>query len=151
MITGYIPPECYKCICRVCGQFVCPHRSFKKKRCLLCWETHQLRPILDCKNFYRKEFPKFRVVRRYRSPSIRYVDKTNSDDIRVMLSEILQLLRSGSADSPLTDINCIKQRCICVNCAYFSSCDSRCKLCRSFRGEHPVSLCAVKLLRDKSK
>lgn len=148
MITTYIPPECYRCICRVCGQLGCPHRTRNVKRCAICWERHKLSPILDCKNFYRREFPRFRIVRKYKIPEIRYVDKTNADDIRVMLAEILRLLKS--ADSPVTDVNCLRHDCLCLKCSWFISCQDRCKLCTKYRGEHPVKLCAIKLLRDKS-
>lgn len=148
MITSYIPPECYKCICRVCGQLGCPHRFGTVKRCVRCWEAAHYSPILDCKNFYRKEYPRFRILRRYRSPLIRYVDKTNADDIRVMLTEILHLLRSGSPQ--MTDVNCIKYDCLCLKCHYFADCQDKCKLCIKYKGQHPVKMCAVKVLRDKS-
>lgn len=150
MITCYINPECRYCICRLCGQASCPHRTRNIKRCNLCWRNHDYRPILDCKNFYFKGYPKYKIVRVLKSPQVRYVDKTNADDIRVMLTEILELLRSGSSNSPITDVNCVRHNCLCLNCRYFSDCDKRCNLCTNYRGEHPVKLCAHKLLRDKS-
>lgn len=149
MITGYIPRDCQYCICRICGQSACPHRSRPIKRCNLCWRDHVFRPIHDCRNFYFKWYHRYRVVRRYRSPEVRYVDKTNADDIRVMLTEILELLRSGSVDSPVTDVNCVRYNCLCLSCRYFSDCDKRCNLCINYRGEHPIFMCATKLLRDR--
>lgn len=149
MITYSIEPICYKCICRVCGQLGCPHRRGEYKRCFLCMIRHDYSPILDCKNFYRREYPKFRVYRVYRSPKIRYVDKTNSDDIRIMLTEILSLLKDGR--SPSTDINCIRQRCLCLECPLFSSCSERCKLCEDFKGHHPVKMCAKLVLYHQNK
>lgn len=80
---------------------------------------------------------------------MRYVDKTNVDDIRVMLTEILSLLESGSRTSPVTDVNCIRQDCLCLRCSYFSTCNFRCDLCRDYRGQNPVKLCGLKLQRDK--
>lgn len=148
MITGYIPRECQYCICRLCGQAACPHRPRPIKRCNLCWSAHELRPIHDCRNFYFKWYHRYTVVRRYKSPRIRYVDKTNADDLRVMLTEILQLLRTGD-QIVRSDVNCVRHNCLCIRCDYFSSCSDRCKLCINFRGEHPISMCAVKVLRDK--
>lgn len=149
MIKFDIAPECYKCICRVCGQLGCPHRTRKVKRCMLCLERNKRSPILDCMNFYRKEFPRFRVKRVYKIPDIRYVDKTNADDIRVMLSEILELLRSG--ESPRQDVNCIKNDCLCLHCSFFSSCKERCALCRDFKGQRPIKMCALKMQRERWK
>lgn len=151
MITHEIPRECYRCLCRACGQIGCPHRDYKYKRCLVCWSTHKLRPILDCENFYFKFFHKYKIRRICKIPVVRYVDKTNADDIRVMLTEILELLRSGSSGSPMTDVNCIRHNCLCLNCAYYSSCDMRCSFCRNFKGENPVKLCGRKLQLDRNK
>ena len=148
MITYSIEPICYKCICRVCGQLGCPHRRGEYKRCFLCMIRHDYSPILDCKNFYRREYPRFRVRRIYKKPSVRYVDKTNADDIRVMLTEILSLLGSGSA--PEADVNCIRHSCLCLSCPLSSKCSERCKLCNEYKGQHPVKLCAQLVLYNKS-
>lgn len=148
MITREIPRPCYRCLCRACGQVGCPHRNYKYKRCRVCWSMHIFRPILDCENFYFKFFHKYKIVRIRKLPKVRYVDKTNSDDIRVMLTEILSLLQFGSKSSPLTDVNCIRQECLCLSCNYFSSCKDRCDIC-SFKGQFPVSFCGSKLQRDR--
>lgn len=151
MITYEIPRPCYRCLCRVCGQAGCPHWNYRyKKRCTDCWYSHDFRPILDCENFYFKMFKRYRIRRVYSRPKVRYVDRTNSDDIRVMLTEILDLLKSGSPSSPVTDINCIRNKCLCLNCAYYSRCDIRCKQCSKYKGEYPVRMCGVKLQRDGS-
>lgn len=149
MITYEIPQKCYRCLCRVCGQSGCPHRSNKYKRCAVCWFSHDFRPILDCENFYFKMFKRYKIRRIYSRPKVRYVDKTNADDIRVMLTEILSLLRSGSENLPTTDINCIRQNCLCLSCLYFSKCTECCQLCTKYRGQHPVRLCGLKLQLDK--
>jgi len=142
MITGKINPVCYKCICRACGQATCPHRDYKYKRCFgVCMRKKEYRPILDCKNFYLKCFPKYKIRRVYKRPQLRYVDKTNADDIRVMLSEILRLLRPESAAAN-ADINCIKHECICVKCPLSDKCMERCGLCKDYKGQNPVRLCA---------
>ena len=151
MITYEIPRLCYRCLCRVCGQAGCPHWNYRyKKRCNDCRYSHKFKPILDCENFYFKMFKRYRIRRVLARPSVRYVDRTNADDIRVMLTEILELLKSGSPSSPATDINCIRNNCLCLSCAYYSRCDIRCKLCKKFKGEHPVRMCGVKLQRDRS-
>ena len=149
MISHEIPRECYRCLCRACGHAGCPHRDYIYKRCENCWYSHKFRPILDCENFYFKMFKRYKVRRVRSKPIIRYVDKTNADDIRVMLTEILTLLRSGSESSPVTDVNCVKHNCLCLSCNYFPNCKERCKICRSYRGQHPVKMCALKLQRDK--
>ena len=149
MITYEIPRPCYRCLCRVCGQAGCPHWNYRyKKRCNDCWYSHKFRPILDCENFYFKMFKRYRIRRVLARPAVRYIDRTNSDDIRVMLTEILELLKSGSESSPLTDVNCIRNNCLCLKCAYYSRCELRCKLCKNFKGEFPVRTCGVKLQRD---
>lgn len=151
MITYEIPRPCYRCLCRVCGQAGCPHWSnLYRKRCQDCWYTHNFSPILDCENFYFKFFPKYKIRRVFSRPKVRYVDKTNADDLRVMLTEILELLRSGSEASPVTDVNCVRQNCLCLSCDYYSRCDFRCDLCRDFRGQNPVRICGVKLQRDRN-
>ena len=152
MITYEIPRPCYRCLCRVCGQAGCPHWNYRyKKRCNDCWYNHDYRPILDCENFYFKFFKRYRIRRAYSRPKIRYVDKTNSDDIRVMLTEILELLRSGSPSSPITDVNCIRNKCLCLSCPYYSRCKVRCTQCREYKGEHPVRMCGLKLQRDRGQ
>lgn len=93
-------------------------------------------------------FKRYRIRRKLARPAVRYVDRTNADDIRLMLTEVLALLKSGSPDSPTTDINCIRNNCLCLNCAYYSRCDIRCKLCNKYKGEYPVRMCGVKLQRD---
>ena len=148
MITYEIPRQCYRCLCRVCGQIGCPHRDYKYKRCQICWYTHEFRPILDCMNFYFKFFHKYRIRRIYKIPKVRYVDKTNSDDIRVMLTEILSLLHSESESSPTTDVNCIRHQCLCLSCSYFSSCADRCVMCKDYKGQFPVRMCGLKTRRD---
>lgn len=148
MITYEIPRPCYRCLCRVCGQVGCPHRDYKYKRCQVCWSMHDFRPILDCQNFYFKFFHKYRIRRIYKVPKVRYVDKTNADDIRVMLTEILSLLQSGSKTSPTTDVNCIRNECLCLSCSYFASCKERCDLCGDYKGQFPVSMCGKKTQRD---
>ena len=151
MITYEIPRQCYRCLCRACGQIGCPHRDYKYKRCQVCWSDHSFRPILDCENFYFKFFHKYRIRRIYKIPKVRYVDKTNSDDIRVMLTEILSLLQNGSKTSPTTDVNCIRQECLCLSCEYFASCKDRCDMCKNYKGQYPVRLCAKKLDLDRYK
>ncbi|MCM1165877.1 MAG: hypothetical protein NC299_09740 [Lachnospiraceae bacterium] len=149
MITYEIPRPCYRCLCRVCGQAGCPHWNGRyRKRCNDCWYSHDFRPILDCENFYFKFFKRYRIRRVYRRPKVRYVDKTNADDIRVMLTEILELLRSGSSSSPMNDPNCIRHDCLCLRCAYFSMCKERCAFCTEYKGQHPVKMCGLKLQRD---
>ena len=151
MITYYIPRPCYRCLCRVSGQAGCPHWNYRyKKRCNDCFYNHEYRPILDCENFYFKMFKRYRIRRKLARPAIRYVDKTNADDIRVMLTEILELLQSGSPGSPITDVNCIRNNCLCLKCAYYPRCDDRCKLCKKYKGEHPVSMCGRKLQLDRN-
>ena len=150
MITFEIPRHCYRCLCRVCGQAGCPHWNGRyKKRCNDCWLSHSFKPILDCENFYFKFFKKYHIRRIFSKPKIRYVDKTNADDIRVMLSEIISLLKSGSSRSPLTDVNCIRHDCLCLRCSYFENCDIKCEYC-SYFGENPLRMCAIKVIRDKN-
>ena len=150
MITYEIPRPCYRCLCRVCGQAGCPHwNNIYRKRCQDCWFSHNFRPILDCENFYFKFFHKYKIKRVFSRPKVRYVDKTNADDLRVMLTEILGLLRSGAPTSPTTDVNCVRQNCLCLKCSYFERCDIRCELCRDYRGQNPISMCGLKLQRDK--
>lgn len=149
MIKSEILPECYTCICRACGHLGCPHRNGKYKRCYLCTVRGERRPILSCTNFYRKEYPRYRIKRVYKSPKIRYVDKTNADDIRVMLTTIIGLLSPGT--SPVTDVNCVRHDCLCLKCSLFTTCESKCKLCVDFKGQHPVKLCANKVLYERSK
>ncbi|GEM_PF-6221251 len=152
MITYEIPRPCYRCLCRVCGQAGCPHwNNLYRKRCNDCWYNHKYRPILDCENFYFKFFKRYRIRRICSRPKVRYVDKTNADDIRVMLKEILELLHSGSPSSPTTDVNCIKNNCLCLKCDYFARCDIRCKLCTEYKGESPVRMCGVKYMRDRKQ
>lgn len=152
MITYEIPRPCYRCLCRVCGQAGCPHWNYRyKKRCNDCWYNHKFRPILDCENFYFKMFKRYRIRRVYSRPKVRYVDKTNSDDLRVILTEILELLQSGSPSSPVTDVNCIRQNCLCLNCDYFSRCKIRCDLCRKYKGENPVIMCGLKLQLERRR
>ncbi len=148
MITYEIPRACYRCLCRACGEVGCPHRDYRYKRCYLCWRDHNYRPILDCENFYFKKISHRYKIRRIASnPKIRYIDKTNSDDIRIMLTEILMLLHNGN--NPITDVNCIKNDCLCLHCDYFARCKISCDLCKSYKGEHPIKMCALKALRDK--
>ena len=149
MITHEIPRPCYRCLCRACGQSGCPHRNYKYKRCQVCWAMHCFRPILDCENFYFKFFHRYKIVRIRKIPKVRYVDKTNSDDIRVMLTEILSLLQSGSTASPLTDVNCIRQECLCLSCSYFPGCNDRCDICGDYKGQYLVFFCGSKLQRDR--
>lgn len=59
--------------------------------------------------------------------------------------------QSGSKTSPLTDINCVRQNCLCLSCDYFSSCKEHCKLCTAYRGQYPVRLCGKKLQLDRKK
>lgn len=94
-------------------------------------------------------FKRYRIRRVLARPKVRYVDRTNADDIRVMLTEILELLKSGSPSSPVTDVNCIKNDCLCLKCDYFSRCKVRCDLCRKYKGENPVKMCGLKLQRDR--
>ena len=144
MLVHEINHECYKCICRVCGQAGCPHRTGWYKRCVRCWENHKCSPILDCKNFYLKYFPKYRIKRIYKRPKIRYVDKTNADDVRIMLTEILRILRPESAVSH-SDINCVKNECICLSCPLSHACADRCGNCREYKGQYPVRMCGKRL------
>lgn len=151
MITYEIPRPCYRCLCRVCGQAGCPHwNNVYRKRCQDCWFSHNFRPILDCENFYFKFFHKYKIKRVFSRPKVRYVDKTNADDLRVMLTEILGLLRSGAPTSPTTDVNCVRQNCLCLKCSHFERCDVRCNLCLDYRGQNPVIMCGLKLQRDRN-
>lgn len=140
MLTAEITHACYKCICRVCGQAGCPHRTNRYKRCVRCWEQHKCSPILDCKNFYLKYYPKYRIKRVYSKPKVRYVDKVNADDVRVMLAEILRILRPESATAT-ADVNCIRHNCICLTCPIADRCNERCLLCKDYKGQRPVWLC----------
>ena len=150
MITYEIPRPCYRCLCRVCGQVGCPHWSYIfRKRCNDCWFHHDFRPILDCENFYFKFFHKYKIRRVFTRPEVIYVDKTNADDLRVMLTEILTILRSGSLTSPVSDVNCIRHKCLCLSCNYHEHCSDRCDNCRDYRGQHPVKMCGLKMQRDK--
>lgn len=144
MIAHGVNKICYRCICRVCGQAGCPHRKNRYKRCYICVTSQQFKPILDCDNFYLKYFPKYRIKRIYCKPAVRYVDKINADDIRVMLSEILGLLKSGGSTS-VNDVNCVRNHCICITCPVYATCKERCKICRDFRGQFPVRMCGKRL------
>ncbi len=147
MITYEIPRPCYRCLCRACGQVGCPHRNYRYKRCYLCTIKHDFRPILDCENFYfEKTSHRYKIRRVAIKPKIRYVDKTNADDIRIMLTEILKLLHSPN--SPTTDVNCVKHGCLCLHCDYFPNCKIKCDLCKHYKGENPIKMCGVKSLRD---
>lgn len=148
MLTHEINPICYRCICRVCGQTGCPHRTNQYKRCMSCWENARYRPILDCQNFYLKCFPKYRVKRVLTRPKIRYVDKTNEDDIRVMLTEILRILRPESA-SAAADVNCVRNNCICLSCPLADRCKDRCDLCKDYKGQIPVRMCGKRLQYER--
>lgn len=151
MITKEIPRSCYRCLCRVCGQAGCPHWNYRyRKRCQDCWFSHKFKPILDCENFYFKFFHKYKIKRVFSRPKIRYVDKTNADDLRVMLTEIRELLLSGYPKAPLSDVNCVRHNCLCLTCSYNTDCDIRCDRCSDFRGQNPVRLCGVKLQRDNN-
>lgn len=142
MLSHGINKECYKCLCRVCGQAACPHRGYRYKRCFgVCVYYKEFRPILDCDNFYLYHFPKYRIKRVFKSPKIRYIDKTNADDIRVMLSEILSLLKPKSA-AAIADVNCLRNECICLTCPLSHTCKERCDICIKYKGQHPVKLCA---------
>ena len=155
MIGHGITRECYKCLCRVCGAAECPHKliGYPNRCSARCWfqrngfEPH---PILDCDFFYFKICHKFRIRRIYKIPEVRYVDQTNADDIRVMLAEVLQLLKSGSAPA---DVNCVRNNCLCLQCPVSDQCQDRCKYCRSYRGERPVKLCGRRLqvLKEMNK
>lgn len=140
MLTHGVNHECYKCICRVCGQASCPHRGGEYKRCFsICYvKPFVKRPILDCANFYLQYFPKYRIKRVYKSPQIRYVDKTNADDIRVMLTEILQALKPNGITA---DVNCVRHDCLCLKCPLADRCNVRCRLCKNYKGQHPVKMC----------
>lgn len=140
MLTHGVNRECYRCICRVCGQAGCPHRGYQYRRCYgVCVLGGKFRPILDCANFYLRQFPKYRIKRVYKSPQIRYVDKTNADDIRVMLTEILQALKPNGIT---TDVNCVRHDCLCLKCPLAATkCDVHCKLCQDYKGQHPVKMC----------
>ena len=145
MMTSKMNPVCYRCICRVCGQAACPHRGYKYKRCWgVCVANKEYRPILDCKNFYLQCFPKYRIKRVYKRPRVRYVDKTNADDVRIMLTKILNILEPEGAAAN-ADINCIKHECICVNCPLSDRCMERCDLCKDYKGQNPVRLCARRI------
>lgn len=148
MISYGVNPACYKCLCRVCGAAACPHKLYGypsrcDARCWNCFGGYRAHPILDCDFFYFKMFPKYRIKRIYRKPKIRYVDKTNADDIRIMLTEILRLI---SADERArSDINCVRNKCLCLSCPIFSSCSDRCSLCHDYPGQRPVKLCGKRL------
>ncbi len=143
MITHYIPHICYKCLCRVCGQLGCPHRPRHDKRCWACWRSHDFKPILDCNNFYFRQIKRFRYTRTHKKPEIRYIEKFSDGDIAQLLGEILRLLNSPIA--PADDINCIKSNCLCLDCPAVSICKDRCNLCREWKGESPVKLCALRV------
>lgn len=144
MIAHGINKVCYRCICRVCGQAGCPHRYYRYKRCFKCFQYQDYKPIIDCDNFYLKCFPKYRIKRIYSKPEVRYVDRTNADDIRVMLSEILGLLKSGG-NSSVNDVNCVRNHCICITCPIHTKCQDRCKLCCDYKGQRPVRMCGKRL------
>lgn len=148
MLISEVNHVCYKCICRVCGQAGCPHRSGRYKRCVSCWQSQKFRPILDCANFYLALRPKFMIRRVYIKPKIRYIDKTNADDVRVMLSEILRILKPESA-SATADVNCIRNKCICITCPISDRCNDRCLLCKQYKGQYPVRLCGRRRLIER--
>lgn len=148
MLTHEINHACYKCICRVCGQAGCPHRNGKYKRCVGCWQAHKFRPILDCANFYMALRPKYTIRRVHSKPKVRYVDKTNADDVRVMLTEILRILRPDSATAT-ADINCTRNKCICLTCPIGDRCKDRCCFCTKYKGQHPVRLCGRRRLIER--
>lgn len=158
MYTFNYPRECLTCLCHVCGQAGCPHwNGSYKKRCNDCFFSHTYKPITICNNFYFKFYPKYRIKRVYRSPVVRYVDKTNADDVRIMLTEILKILRSskkheqpGADERSNFDVNCLKYRCLCLSCRlYPDTCNEHCKLCRDYPGQHPIKLCGKKMLFEK--
>ena len=149
MVTHKINPVCYRCICRVCGQRGCPHRPNNYKRCFgVCIANCEFRPIIDCKNFYLKQFPKYRIRRVYSRPKVRYIDKTNADDTRVMLTEILRILRAGTSPV-MADVNCVRNRCICLTCPLADRCEDKCKQCKEYKGQNPVKLCAQLAMINK--
>lgn len=142
MIGHGVNPECYRCLCRVCGAAACPHKLYGyNNRCAArCWIRFggfKAHPILDCDFFYFKFCHKYRIRRVYKQPEIRYVDKTNADDIRVMLTEILGLLRAEER----YDINCVRHECLCLSCPIRDRCSDRCLMCVDYKGQHPVKLC----------
>ena len=149
MIGHSINHDCYKCLCRVCGAVGCPHKAHGypsrcAARCWTCFGDNKPHPILDCDFFYFKQLHKFRIRRIYRIPEIRYVDKTNADDIRVMLTEILRILNADGADAA-PDVNCVRNNCICLSCPVKDRCSDRCSRCRDYKGQYPVKLCARRL------
>ncbi len=149
MITHFIPHICYKCLCRVCGQRGCPHRARQEKRCWSCWRSHEYAPILDCNNFYFKQFHKYKVRRVHKAPKVRYIEKFSDGDIAQLLGEILRLLNSPMV---LTDdVNCIKSDCLCLSCPASQICKDRCTRCVNWRGESPVKLCAIRIQFEKLK
>lgn len=149
MITHFIPHICYKCLCRVCGQRGCPHRSRQEKRCWSCWRSHEYAPILDCNNFYFKQLHKYKVRRVHKAPKIRYIEKFSDGDIAQLLGEILRLLNSPMV--PADDVNCIKSDCLCLSCPASQICKDRCTRCVNWRGESPVKLCAIRIQFEKLK
>lgn len=147
MISHGINNNCYRCLCRVCGAAECPHKliGYPNRCSARCWfrkSGFDPHPILDCDFFYFKVFHKYRIRRIYKIPEVRYVDKTNADDIRVMLTDILNLLKSSAAPA---DVNCVRHQCICLNCPVSDYCDDRCNFCKSYKGEYPVKLCGRRL------
>lgn len=149
MLTHEINRECYKCLCRVCGQLGCPHRPRSERRCLSCWRCHVFSPILDCSNFYFRQVKKFRYLGIvHKKPKIQYIDRFSDGDIARLLTEILRLLHSPVV--PTDDLNCVKSRCLCFDCPLGSSCKHRCSCCKSWKGESPVKLCAVRLQFSKT-
>lgn len=140
MMTQRINPVCYRCICRVCGQVGCPHRSDRRHRCQICMENNRLRPIIDCENFYFHFFKKYKVRRVFRKPSIKYVDRFNNNEVCIMLAEILRILKSDLV--PGEDVNCVKYKCLCLRCAKAGICSIKCKNCKDYKGSAPVIRCA---------
>ncbi len=141
MIGHGVNKYCYRCLCRVCGGVGCPHKAIGyANRCIArCFaKGFNPRPILDCDFFYFCCAHKYRIKRVYKSPQIRYVDKTNADDIRVMLTEILQVLKPNGIAA---DVNCVRGDCLCLKCPMIDKCDKRCKLCKDYKGQHPVKMC----------
>ena len=147
MLTHEIYSECYKCLCRICGQAGCPHRPRSERRCLSCWRSHDFSPILDCDNFYFKQLHKYKIKRVHKVPEVRYVEKFSDGEIAQLLGEILRLLKSPLV--PSDDINCIKSGCLCLNCPASQLCNHRCVMCGDWRGHYPVKLCAVRLKHEK--
>ena len=144
MITHFIPHICYKCLCRVCGQRGCPHRARQEKRCWSCWRSHEYAPILDCNNFYFKQFHKYKVRRVHKAPKVRYIEKFSDGDIAQLLGEILRLLNSPMV--PTDDVNCIKSDCLCLSCPASQICKDRCKRCVNLRLSLPIMLYIVRRL-----